>query len=100
MGWTNVREESDAAFKDLGLWGFPPNSNYKRGIPDPFTDANDDYAVLEWMRDTYEPDLIEAAFDHDGYGHRWAYEVGNNAKAALIILNNEMTDCIDCTKGD
>ena len=62
----------------------------------PLTDANDDYAVLEWMQGTYEPDQIEAAFDHQGFGHRWVYEIGNYAQAALDLINGEMDKCEDC----
>jgi len=34
------------------IWRSPPPTKYAREpkLPDPFTDANDDYAVLEWMR--------------------------------------------------
>ena len=62
----------------------------------PDTDANDDYAVLEWMQGTYEPNQIEAAFDHQGFGHRWVYEIGNYAQAALDLINGEMDKCEDC----
>ena len=40
---------------------------------DPFTNPTDDYKVLEWMRDNYETQEIEIAFEHQGFGHRWVY---------------------------
>ena len=54
----------------------------KYHIPDPFTDANDDYAVLEWMRrqgrsgwKVYMEDLP-----------MFNYQIGDYARAALKVL--------------
>ncbi len=41
MGWTNSHQ-----FR----WDGPGDGEYRNDPPDPFTDANDDYAVLEWVR--------------------------------------------------
>ena len=85
----------------IKLWeamGAPVKDWLEKGeIPfNPFTDANDDYAVLEWMRETYTSKDIELAFDHIGYGHRWAYETGCNAQACLALLNGEIVNCEEC----
>ena len=71
---------------------------------DPFTDANDDYAVLEWMRENWQ-----GRQGHHGHWHqaahslwwRWdeyevmvPYQIGDYARAALKVIkeyNNEET---------
>ena len=65
---------------------------------DPFTDANDDYAVLEWRR-TFN--IYEYLMEHDdrwvwfvaaldasdnGEGHKACYKIGDYARAALRVL--------------
>jgi len=60
-------------------------------LPDPFTDANDDYAVLEWVRQKKE-DLSNPGWA--GSFGRFAkalkascwYEVGDYARAALKVI--------------
>ncbi len=54
---------------------------------DPFTDANDDYAVLEWMRSDsnaweyqYEKELMLTNFQCGDY------QIGDYARAALKVL--------------
>ncbi len=60
----------------------------------PFTDANDDYAVLEWMRGKW---LVDGADD------KWEwfceelfggadYTIGDYARAALKVLDTESSD--------
>lgn len=78
--WAHVNVPGGKAFKDW--W--------------PEQDANDDYAVLEWMRETYEPQQIEAAFDHQGFGHRWAYDVGSYAIAAFDLISGRIGACPHC----
>ena len=68
---------------------------------DPFTDANDDYAVLEWMRsfNTYEyllehddrwVDFIVAIDASDnGEGHKANYQIGDYARACLKVIATE-----------
>ena len=47
----------------------------------PFTDANDDYAVLEWMRKTQDRwEVIEDAMESTDF---LDYQVGDYARAAL-----------------
>jgi len=57
------------------------------GLPDPFTDANDDYAVLEWMRVEVRREGISWL---NGCGllslaaHN--YQIGDYARACLKVL--------------
>lgn len=93
MGWIF---EPSTYTPENGYWNSPCEhlSHYCKigDVPPfyPFTDANDDYAVLEWMRrgdgdaETYR--LFKDAFDDDyvdGYGRWWLYEIGDYARAAL-----------------
>ncbi len=55
-------------------------------IFDPFTDANADYAVLEWMRNK---DDFSAFADQLRHRDRIDYEKGDYARAALKVLNDE-----------
>jgi len=58
----------------------------------PFTDANDDYAVLEWMRLDGEPP--QAHGKHSQAWHEvmniirnsWDYQIGDYARAACKVL--------------
>lgn len=60
-------------------------------IFDPFTDANDDYAVLEWMRG-----LGPGAADY-GLFQKWGrqlpalldYQIGDYARAALKVIDDD-----------
>ena len=54
-------------------------------LPDPFTDANDDYAVLEWLRSD------QSLFDTRRFweylpGFR-DYKIGDYARAALKVIS-------------
>ena len=56
-------------------------------IPNPFTDANDDYAVLEWM-------LTQSFWFSDRLTYYMSQEVGNYAignfaRAALKMIDND-----------
>ncbi len=78
---------------------YHPSDNRSRcfanQLPDPETDANDDYAVLEWMRDfadADEPKLLRAEralnqLQADAM-RDWAlgYEIGDYARAALRVI--------------
>lgn len=61
---------------------------YKLCIFDPETDANDDYAVLEYFRDEdgfYE--ALQDVMESDGRGcYAWEYKIGNYARAALETI--------------
>ncbi len=64
---------------------------HKFTLFDPFTDANDDYAVLEWMRGRKE-DLSDPEWGADWYkfskeiGYGCWYKIGDYARAALKVI--------------
>ena len=101
MGWTKHPSED--------WWQSPQHcspsikDNWPQGcyridtfLPDPETDAADDYRVLEWMRENYTSHEIDLAFDHIGYGYRWVYDVGTYAQAALSLIGGDADDCEEC----
>ena len=88
MGWTV--EEKDRLYDNYsemlnGRYGHLPHMSVGVLIPDPFTDANDDYAVLEWMRN--EKRHIE--FHDANKCNGWNYQIGDYARAALKVLDND-----------
>jgi hypothetical protein len=62
-------------------------------LPNPFTDANDDYAVLEWMRSdamyvtAAYPKFCDQLYVGLGRGKVWKYEIGFYARAALRVID-------------
>ena len=61
----------------MAIWGCPVHE-FK-----PFTDANDDYAVLEWLIENAmgtekEPQELQLP--------QHQYQIGNNARAALKVI--------------
>ncbi len=78
MGWTMTKPRKYEWWQGpTELYG---DSDCRNHPPDPFTDANDDYAVLEWMRN--DP-------DQPGYrrlGESYLYRVGDYARAALKVI--------------
>lgn len=84
MGWTRfyVSDLTGAQF------GRPPNSRSGKVLPDPFTDANDDYAVLQWAIRKLDTDkFISTLADIAPYFHK--YQKGDYARAALKVLDND-----------
>ena len=74
-----------------------------RDVPDPFTDANDDYKVLEWIRNADRLDFtddqygrfLRAMSDKVWVPHRvpyndqwWNYKIGDYARAALKVIDS------------
>jgi len=63
-----------------------PGGTLYVGVPDPFTDANDDYAVLGWARkewgDQYD-NWIDFTYALSGDGN---YKIGDYARAALKVI--------------
>lgn len=62
-------------------------------LPDPFTDANNDYAVLKWVRENlddvaYALAMLELVVEQGGdTGDSYPkYRIGNYARAALKVL--------------
>ena len=93
MGWLKATS--------LDIWYRPEDQkregkNYNNGeLPDPLTDANDDYAVLEWMRQNLIKDKVlpinVAAYkfySDINDAHATDYEVGDYARAALKVIEN------------
>lgn len=68
--------------------GYSPDVATPRPLPDPFTDANDDYACLTWMSD-------KGWFDTGGKARHvvpmqaemFCYQIGDFARAALKVLD-------------
>lgn len=84
MGWSTVRHTKEW---HGNTWEGVKSGEHSWRLPDPFTDANDDYAVLEWMREQswYPEKLPQYCFDRPLH----SYGVGDYARAALKVLDNE-----------
>lgn len=95
VGWTDVRHHSNGMVSAM-----PPNADPKwqhhLELPDPFTDANDDYAVLEWARKQRDipgwwSEFIEALDEADALD-TLAYQIGDYARAVLAVLRSTETE--------
>lgn len=104
MGWRWVENQGNAGG---GRW-YKPDGDYldfvsaKWRMPfSPFTDANDDYAVLEWMRENLtervvaeypgtkwelELESIQDAPSNPFFNSWCQYQVGDYARAALKVI--------------
>lgn len=85
-----------------GEWVRPDGSSCRRprgmrcsALPDPFTSADDDYAVLCWVRhgnnSAEQYRLFKNAFESDyidGIARWYLYEVGDYARAFLKTLED------------
>ena len=62
-------------------------------LPDPFTDANDDYAVLEWAIKNLDPDAYFSALTDvvGSYCYLHEYRIGYFALAALRVIDHAKT---------
>ena len=86
MGWTNSHQ---------WRWDGPGDGEYRNDPPDLFTDANDDYAVLEFFRDhkdhrkAFEKALV---LSRENMGVIWRYKVGAYARAAVKALERVSTE--------
>lgn len=100
MGWTineamKVKPDFAPAYTRRGYM-VTPKGDLRYNF-DPFTDANDDYAVLEWMRENWQ-----GKEGHYGHWHqtalslwwRWdeyavvvPYQIGDYARAALKVID-------------
>jgi hypothetical protein len=87
MGWTKVKPYRD------DIYGLRPGTGASDSlwlecclqVPDPFIDANDDYAVLEWINSHAAFSFREPYWN--AMTHRiWSYKVGDYARAALKVL--------------
>ena len=76
-------------------YGIAPDEATEREFPDPFTSADDDYAVLRWMieRDNKQNGPEWRAFkayftDVRADWNIWNYEIGLFARAALKVIQS------------
>ena len=92
MGWTHIHMKYVAMDETSYPFGCPPAIHYadnvvdkrfKEQIPDPFTDANDDYAVLEWSREQHFVTYLTAFLDNE---YSQDYQIGDYARAALKVI--------------
>ena len=90
MGWEHAPSPS---VKD-GRW-IPPNTFPEARaiihakLPDPITDANDDYAVLEWMRKCgHSRERVDFIAICQNKTQR-EYKIGDYARAALKVIDHE-----------
>ena len=79
MEWTNSHQYR---------WDGPGDGEYRNDPPDPFTDANDDYAVLEWMRNNWTITQLYESIDW----HAVNYKIGDFARAALKMLERVLEE--------
>ena len=76
------------------LW-FAPDGQEFETLPDPGRDANADYAVLEKLREYYDPerwgeDLSAAEMSRDlEYGRLREYKIGDWSRAALTVIGKQ-----------
>ncbi len=90
MGWTlkrQVRRGFGGQPIERKVWHNPEGVTYQGiKLPDPEDDANDDYAVLEWMRDAKWSMCNDRSFYYLGKLQS-EYKIGNYARAALKKLS-------------
>jgi hypothetical protein len=100
-----LAEAMGSEVKESGaLWGGPLSGRFVfRGdgyemadirIFDPFTSADDDYAVLEWMRSDerhirFREALAQVFHEWHGDPVPFYYEIGDYARACLKVLDSE-----------
>jgi len=106
MGWKHTAP-SEGGITDKKLWHWEirdPDKRiawYPHELPDPENDANDDYAVLEWMRQTYEHNskerMLFGIYLAEQFGvtkeklNFLNYQIGDYARAALKVINQPTT---------
>ena len=98
MGWTHIHMKYVAMDETSYPFGCVPGNvndkHLKEQIPDPYTNANDDYAVLEWMRERRDSLLADdadvwrkfMAVIHEGAFCTSLYQIGDYARAALKVI--------------
>jgi hypothetical protein len=90
MGWKRLDHTPDRWFNDAPEHR-QEECRHTEYLPDPLTDANDDYAVLEWVRtDAIDWDAFVKALPTQNLWHFvQEYKIGDYARAALRVLDNE-----------
>ena len=87
MGWTRSHTN----------WWNPPgritSDGVSRPLPDPFTDANDDHAVLQWFKvmlsqqmDGNVRNKYAVTFLNALAVNKMDHKIGDNARAALKVI--------------
>ena len=81
MGWMTTA---------AGQWFYGPDhlSGYQDNPPDPFTDANDDYAVLRWFAEQEDSQQREGFLEIIYDIRLTDYVIGDYARAALKVLDD------------
>ena len=91
MGWTNIHMKYVAMDEKSYPFGCVPGNvndkNLKEQVPDPFTNANDDYAVLAWLRNNEKYQFNDRLEYHLGLP-RIGYQIGDYARAALKVITD------------
>ena len=88
---TDVREARIRLAEAMGWTRF---DSFVRRIPDPFTDANDDVAVLEWVKKNEDAltivqfsDVLDEMRSKPLKFAKYGYEIGDYARAGSKDLN-------------
>jgi len=96
MGWERYAPRFRFETGKRPLWIKGDEQRKASELPDPFTDAIDDYAVLEWMRgdeDAMETPRWRAFKDYfievTADWNIWNYKIGDFARAALKVIDHE-----------
>lgn len=108
MGYNRIEMDGHTGWLPPGCKGPLPDSWDQRdfltaaALPDPLTDANDDYAVLEWARNSWltrnpplpdQPEwdqFCDALWETPTlYGSLLFYRIGDYAKAAISVLQRQ-----------
>ena len=97
MGWKLISNYTGSFADKQGFqdWRSPDGAPLQE-LPDPFTDANDDYAVLEWARTNPEGFGVQhngewmgwTTFMHMNEQEAHQYKIGNNARTALKVIDD------------
>ncbi len=94
MGWKHCQMRENL---QRDCWEHPVRKSWfdESELPDPFTDANDDYLVLEWFRSQAEdakakgkpyPNELWEMSEQMNKGNRLTYQIGDYARAALKVI--------------
>ena len=97
MGWNYVAGVNHIMYQWFDPLGHAHGGmalGLKHIVPpiNPFTDANDDYAVLEWIRaieaEGLDRDMLHMRFATElcGLKSMYDYQIGDYARAALKVL--------------
>jgi hypothetical protein len=93
MGWSWKQASPSCVCPEMGRWTYKAMTrdwSTKDELPfDPFTDASDDYEVLEWVRKNWNKNGANWCSVWFALGHAGSYQIGDYARAALKVLNSK-----------